>query len=228
VSVSAFADALLAGAEPAPAGAPIAVAVVDDHLPVRAGLPPLLERHGIAVVACVGAAEGELPAVAAAAPAVALVALGGAARPGLALARRLGVEAPAMAIVILTDVVEELDASSALAAGAAGVLWKGAPLETWAEAVRAVASGRLWLEREIAAAAAAEPSPYRRLSERERRVLLELARGSTTEEAAVVLHLSTHTVRTHVRNIQRKLGARTRVHALALALAELRPPARRA
>lgn len=211
-------DAAPVGAPPPLApGAPVDVAIVDDHLPVRAGLPPLLERDGIhAVVTCAAAPE-DLPAVVATAPAVALVALGGAERSGLGIVRRLGVESPATAVLVLTDAPGELDAATALAAGAAGVLWKGAPLPRWGEAVRAVASGRLWLE-DDAAPVQHDPSPYRRLSERERRVLLELARGSSTEEAAVVLHLSPHTVRTHVRNIQRKLGARTRVHALALAL----------
>ena len=53
------------------------------------------------------------------------------------------------------------------------------------------------------------------LSERERLVLIELARGLQTEEIAEVLHLSPHTVRTHVKNSMRKLRARTRAQAVA-------------
>jgi DNA-binding CsgD family transcriptional regulator len=55
------------------------------------------------------------------------------------------------------------------------------------------------------------------LSKRERRVLLELARGATTEEIAESLHLTTHTVRSHIRNILRKLQAKSRAHAVAIA-----------
>jgi DNA-binding CsgD family transcriptional regulator len=59
-----------------------------------------------------------------------------------------------------------------------------------------------------------------RLSGRERRVLAELARGTSTEDIADKLHVSPHTVRTHVKNIMRKLDARTRAHAVAIAITE--------
>lgn len=56
------------------------------------------------------------------------------------------------------------------------------------------------------------------LTAREREVLELLAGGLTGEEVAVELQLSPETVRTHVRNAMSKLDARTRVHALALAV----------
>lgn len=56
------------------------------------------------------------------------------------------------------------------------------------------------------------------LSSREREVLSLLAAGYSTEEAAAQLILSPLTVRTHVRNAMDKLGARSRTHAVALAL----------
>jgi DNA-binding CsgD family transcriptional regulator len=59
-----------------------------------------------------------------------------------------------------------------------------------------------------------------RLSGRERIVLAALARGHSTEEIAVLFCMSPHTVRTHVKNVMRKLGARTRAHAVAIALSE--------
>jgi DNA-binding CsgD family transcriptional regulator len=59
-----------------------------------------------------------------------------------------------------------------------------------------------------------------RLSGKERLVLAELARGNSTDEIGVVLSVSPHTVRTHVKNLMRKLGARTRAHAVAIALSE--------
>jgi len=56
------------------------------------------------------------------------------------------------------------------------------------------------------------------LSPREREVLDLLANGLTGEEAAVRLSLSPETIRTHIRNAMGKLGARTRVHAVAIAM----------
>ena len=59
-----------------------------------------------------------------------------------------------------------------------------------------------------------------RLSRRERLILANLAHGSTTEEIAGVLDVSPHTVRTHIKNAMRKLDARTRAHAVAIALCD--------
>jgi DNA-binding CsgD family transcriptional regulator len=59
-----------------------------------------------------------------------------------------------------------------------------------------------------------------RLSDKERKVLAELAHGNSTEEIGRLLSVSPHTVRTHVKNMMRKLGARTRAHAVAIAMAE--------
>lgn len=58
------------------------------------------------------------------------------------------------------------------------------------------------------------------LTERERRVLSELALGRSTEEMAATIYLSPHTVRSHIKSAMAKLGARTRAQAVALALAD--------
>jgi DNA-binding NarL/FixJ family response regulator len=60
--------------------------------------------------------------------------------------------------------------------------------------------------------------PVARLSERERDVLSGLARGLMTEEIAFEMFLSPHTIRSHVKAAMRKLGAKTRAHAVAIAV----------
>jgi DNA-binding CsgD family transcriptional regulator len=82
----------------------------------------------------------------------------------------------------------------------------------------AVANGRVDLHEP--AAGGPRRSRCERLSRKERLVLAELARGNSTEEIGLVLSVSPHTVRTHVKNLMRKLGARTRAHAVAIALSE--------
>lgn len=70
--------------------------------------------------------------------------------------------------------------------------------------------------------------PHRALSRREREVLGLIATGADRQEIAEELTISVATVRTHVRNVLRKLNARNRAHAIALAvqqdLIELPPP----
>ena len=58
------------------------------------------------------------------------------------------------------------------------------------------------------------------LSARERDVLARLAAGDSTEQAGDGLAMSPHTVRTHLRNIMRKLDARSRAHAVAIAMSD--------
>src|SRR3954468_15583750 len=57
------------------------------------------------------------------------------------------------------------------------------------------------------------------LSDKEIAVLREISLGRETDEIAVLLYVSPHTVRTHVKNGMRKLRARNRAHAVAIALA---------
>jgi DNA-binding NarL/FixJ family response regulator len=58
------------------------------------------------------------------------------------------------------------------------------------------------------------------LTSRERDVLERLAEGCPTEEIASLLCVSPHTVRSRVKTVLRKLGARNREHAVAIALHE--------
>ena len=56
------------------------------------------------------------------------------------------------------------------------------------------------------------------LTEREREVVHEVALGHTAREIADKLHVTHNTVRTHIRNAQAKLGARSQAQLVAMAL----------
>jgi len=60
--------------------------------------------------------------------------------------------------------------------------------------------------------------PDPRLTRREHEVLRLIADGARTQAIADVLSISLNTVRTHVRNLLRKMGARTRLEAVVRAL----------
>ncbi len=61
-------------------------------------------------------------------------------------------------------------------------------------------------------------SPLQRLTKSELQVLRLIAHGGTSEDVAGQLGRSTHTINVHVAAILRKLGCRTRKHAIALAV----------
>ena len=66
--------------------------------------------------------------------------------------------------------------------------------------------------------AARHPADYRRLTRRELEVLRMVALGRATEQIAVELGLSQHTVRNHVRNLRHKLDAKTKLDAVLTAM----------
>lgn len=213
---------------PAPAGTLSAV-VVNPQAPVREGLPLLLRPEGIDVLGVAStAAQAEL-LIDRHQPDVALVALVLSDGDGLGLLHRLICRGARSAVVLYTAEENGEEAAAAVHAGAAGVIAKRRTIAELAEALRVVAGGGLWFN-ELSEQLPPPPVPpepvpgqERRtaaLSGSELRVLALVADGRSTEEAADALSLSPHTVRTHLRNVMRKLHASSRAHAVAIAMRE--------
>jgi DNA-binding CsgD family transcriptional regulator len=75
-----------------------------------------------------------------------------------------------------------------------------------------------WDDDELVDTPESPPQSRGQLTGREREVLSVLATGATVEDISKELSLSRHTVKTHLRNAVRRLGARHRAHAIAIAL----------
>jgi DNA-binding NarL/FixJ family response regulator len=113
----------------------------------------------------------------------------------------------------------ELD--RALGSGARGLVLKSGDPDELREAVRKVGLGEPHGAPAVNDLAVRQRLNLRyALSKREREVLHLLAGGMTGVQASTQLTLSSETVRTHVRNAMRKLGARTRVEAVTMAVAQ--------
>jgi DNA-binding NarL/FixJ family response regulator len=182
------------------------VAVYAERAIARAGLGALLRSQMIDVVL----PEEEGRVLVGARPDVVLLA-GFAPERHLAdsLARRHG--APVM---LMVDGAVGADSLEAL--GVHGAVCRECPPERLIEGLHALAAGETFFECHTHPSA---PTPTDSLlSPRERRVTAELARGAGVEEIAAALCISPHTARTHVRNVRRKLGARTSAEAVAQAL----------
>jgi DNA-binding NarL/FixJ family response regulator len=203
-----------------PSATPLNVVIVDDHVALRRGVELLLRRNGHHVVGAADDAESAESLIMRRRPDVALIDLALPRESGAELTRRLLQADPGVRIVLYTGTTDERQLLEGLDAGAAGFALKSGDPEELEEAIRTVAEGRDWLDPRL------EPLLARKngnghahvLSPREREILGLLSKGLSGEEAAKQLFLSSETVRTHVRNAMTKLGATTRVHAVALAL----------
>ncbi len=131
-------------------------------------------------------------------------------------------------VVILTTFELDEYVFDALAAGASAFLLKAAPPEDLIRAIRVVAAGDALLApsvtKRLIEEFAKRPEPAAKktkeletLTEREREVLREVARGLTNAEIAQRLHVSETTVKTHVAHLLGKLDLRDRVQAVILA-----------
>jgi DNA-binding NarL/FixJ family response regulator len=198
---------------------PLNVVIVDDHVALRRGMELLLRRHGHHVVGTADDAEQGESLILRRRPDVALVDLSLPGESGAALTRRLLEQESELRIILYTGAADESELLDGLDAGAAGFALKSGDPDELEEAIRTVADGGDYLDPRLtpllSRGSNGRPGV---LSPREREILALLADGLSGEEAAKQLFLSSETVRTHVRNAMTKLGAATRVHAVALAL----------
>jgi DNA-binding NarL/FixJ family response regulator len=187
---------------------------------LRRGLELLLRRQGHRVVGTADDAPQAETLILRRRPDVAVVDLSLPGENGADLTRRLVAQEPELRILLYTGATNERELLHALDAGAAGFALKSGRPEELEEALRTVAAGGDYLDPRLTPVLVAgrRAGGGGLLSPREAEILELLSRGLSGEDAAVQLHLSPLTVRTHVRNAMRKLGAATRAHAVALAI----------
>ncbi|HEY8584520.1 MAG TPA: response regulator transcription factor [Capillimicrobium sp.] len=196
------------------------LAIVDDHEALREGLKALLAGSDVEVVGTAGNAAAALDLVDHAEPDVALVDIHLPDRSGIDLARELLARRPGLRVLFYTGETDAGLLFEGLDAGAQGYVLKAGPTRELAAAIGQVAAGGTYIDprlnRILLSARATARAPQ--LSPREREVMGHMAEGLTAEGVGDVLGVSVETVRTHVRNAIRKLQARNRVHAIAIAL----------
>lgn len=203
------------------------VVMADDHARLRARIRESLEKDGCDVLAEGATADEAVALTALHRPDVALLDIhmpGSGIRAAAEITRTV----PDVAVVMLTQSVEEDDLFDALRAGASGYLLKDSDPSTLGASLRTVLSGGGALSPTVAARVLEEfraPSRRRfgrkssaaaRLSAREWEVMQLLGQGLSTDEVAGRLYLSPTTVRVHVSTVLKKLRVPDRESAFRL------------
>jgi len=191
------------------------IVIAEDSVLLRAGLTRLLDDAGEDVVAAVGDGDALLDAVARQHPDLAVIDVRmppSFSDEGIRAAVRIRAEFPGVAVLVLSQYVEEEYASELLAANtdSVGYLLKDrvADVADFIEAVRRVGAGGTALDPEVVAqllARSRRQDPLDRLTEREREVLSLMAEGRSNTAIANSLVVSDGAVEKHVRNIFTKL-----------------------
>jgi DNA-binding NarL/FixJ family response regulator len=204
--------------------------IVDDHEALREGLVALLVGQGLEVVGAAGNVAAGLDLVEQVAPDVALVDIRLPDGNGIDLTRELLAQRPALGVILYTGDSDAELLYSGLDSGARGYALKAGSMAELVGAIKRIAAGGSYvdprLDRILLSPRATAQVPQ--LSPREREIMHLMAEGGTADAIGLELGVSVETVRTHVRNVIRKLQARNRVHAIALALERgeiaLQPP----
>lgn len=206
----------------------IRVLVADDHtMFVRAITTLLAGEDDIEVVATAATGAEAVLACLEHRPDVVLMDLHMPDLNGIEATRQLTEAAPDVGVLVLTMFDDDDSVAAALRMGARGYLLKGARQEEVARAIRSVHAGDLIIGRQLARrmgallseqpTAAAAPAPFPDLTDRERDVLDQVARGLDNTSIGRHLFISEKTVRNYVSSIFAKLHVNTRPEAIVLA-----------
>ena len=201
------------------------ILVVDDHAVVRSGLRRLLQAEADVEVTEAADAAQALAIFAADPPDVAVIDINLPGLDGIELLRRLAAAAPELRTLVFSMHAEPVYASQALRAGAHGYVSKIAPPEEIVKAIRSVAAGAVYIDRQIAqelvlSRIAGDPSrdAAPTLSPRDTELLTLLAEGRSLAEMASRIGVSYKTVANTLSLLKSRLGLSTTSELIRFAI----------
>ncbi len=197
------------------------VLLADDHNLVRQGTKLFLEGKGIDVVGEATNGREAVELARALAPDVVIMDIHMPELTGIEATRRIRHERDDIHVLVLTAYDEASYIHALLDAGADGFILKTAHLNELYKALQDVSVGRRAFGQDAMDKArqfAEQSDLVEPLTEREREVLLQAARGLTNKEIGRALYVSDRTVQGHLQNVYQKFGVTTRTEAVTKAL----------
>jgi DNA-binding NarL/FixJ family response regulator len=208
--------------------APLRVIVADDDPLARRLLRDVLQRAGITVIAEAGSGREAVELAGYYKPDVVVMDLIMPGMDGLAAMGEIRRTTPDVRVVILTSSDDDEVGLMTLREGASGFLCKSAGVDSLPRALRAARNGEAVITRRLTMRLIEDLRLVRQdgaglrpirsaLTSREWEVLDLLCQDLSTDEIADRLVVSVETVRSHIKNVLRKLEVRSRREAVSMA-----------
>ncbi|APG27452.1 DNA-binding response regulator [Syntrophotalea acetylenivorans] len=203
---------------------PFKVFLADDHPLLRTGLRMSLSQH--ADIDFIGEANDGFKAVEKIKtnpPDVALIDVDMPGLSGMAAIRLLRKQYPDMKLLIFSSYSDRHYIEEAMQAGANGYILKSIDISELVEVIRAFARNEQPMSPYLMDLAiewentSASENADKLVTKREKQILECLARGQGNKEISDSLYISTETVKTHIKNIFKKLEAKSRLEAVIAA-----------
>ena len=199
------------------------ILIVDDHPIVRDGLRRLLGAETAAEVWEAASGREALGAFRGQRPDLVILDLNLPDIGGLEIIARLRAVDPGARILVLSMHEDRIHVTRALQAGAAGYVSKNIPPDELLRAVRRVAGGRTYVEREIAEELVfsdirTPPHPLDALASRDLEILRLLAQGRNLVQIADALGISYKTAANNCSQIKAKLRAGSTADLIRIAV----------
>ena len=196
------------------------ILIVDDHELIRAGLADALTKNGFEIIGEASSVAQGLAMLNQYKPEITLVDVNLGAASGIDLIEQAIALKSESKFIVVTMHDDAATLELAKKAGAAAFVTKSAPVESLIEVIEKITAG----VKGFLKAGEIKPSISKKdfqLTTRELEVLALLPTGATASAIGSILFLSEATVKTHLANIYRKLGAANRAQAVSIGIENL-------
>ncbi|MCD4689078.1 MAG: response regulator transcription factor [Desulfuromonadaceae bacterium] len=197
---------------------PFKVFLADDHPLLRTGLRMSLSQH--ADIDFIGEANDGFKAVEMIKknpPDVALIDVDMPGLSGIGAIRLLRKHYPDMKLLIFSSYSDRHYIEEAMQAGANGYILKSIDISELVDVIRTFAHNEQPMSPYLMDLAIEWETAEKLLTKREKQILEGLARGQGNKEISDSLYISIETVKSHIKNIFKKLDSKSRMEAVITA-----------
>lgn len=209
----------------------IKLLIVDDHPMIREGLVAMLGPYkDLDIIGCCSNAQEALEFITTTVPDVILMDIKMQNMNGIEATREITALVPGIKIIMLTIYEDAESVRLSLQAGATGYMLKQATQESLVESIRQAFRGETVIDSALINQlihdyariaqgsrnlSQSTKSDNNNLTPREDDILKYLCQGLSNKEISFKTHLAVDTVKTHLRNIYRKMGVKSRSQAIS-------------